>query len=144
MDFWKTKMRNMDSFVLETDSGYVCFRNKDNWEPFFGFVFFWPLISDQREKSTLRRGSLLWNQSLISILWGTDLCKGNFKQLVKVSHGNSLPDRILVKYRMFWIFIPYIKEYHHAMNVLPSWASLILITLYFKILKAQSGWKNYN
>lgn len=131
----------MDSFVLETDFSYVYFRNYNNWQPLFGFVFFWPLSSDQRETSTLWRGRLLWNQLLTSNLWGTDLCKGIFKQPVKVSHGNSLPVRILVKYRMFWIFIPHIKEYHHALGILDNWVSLILFTLYFKILKAQSGCK---
>jgi hypothetical protein len=88
------------------------------------------------------------NQLLMSILLGSNLCKRIFKQLIKVCHGNPKPDILKwrtacfecskVKYRMFWIFIYHIKEFHHAMDVLANWGLLILITLYFKILKSQS------
>lgn len=56
------------------------------------------------------------NQLPISILWGTDLCRIILRQLIKVSHGNPLPDRTLVKYRMFRIFMSHIKAYHNAMG----------------------------
>lgn len=67
------------------------------------------------------RGSLLLNQLPVSILWGIDLCKEIFKQLVKVSHGNPLPDRTLVQYRMFRIFMSHMKGYHNAMNGSVNW-----------------------
>lgn len=88
--------------------------------------------------------SLPLNKLIISAPWGTDLCKEIFKQLIKVSHGNPLPDRVLVQYRLLGIFMSHIKGYHDAMNGFANWGSLILIMLYFKILKVQRDYKKCN